>query len=314
MKIIKIAIIGSGYIANEYAKVLKKIKNCKISGIYSRKYIKAKLFAKKHNVKIIGRSIEDLYMQTRADAVIVAVSPDSLRSITKEIFKFSWLSLIEKPLGINESEAKSINKLSRDLKRRSFIALNRRHYSSTLKSIDLLKLDNSKRIINIYGQEDLNKIKKLKFNKKIIDNYMYVNGIHLIDYMTIFCRGKIKKIEKPIKWKGYKRGYVLSVFYFSSGDIATFSTIWNKPSPWQVIVTTDKQRIELKPLENCKLIILDKKIEKNYKIDQIDKVFKPGLYRQTNEFIKNISNPNKSLMDINHGYKLMKILKNIYKH
>ena len=32
------------------------------------------------------------------------------------------------------------------------------------------------------------------------------------------------------------------------------------------------------------------------------------------KYTRNISNPNKSLMDINHGYKLMKILKNIYKN
>ena len=313
MKIINVAIIGSGYMANEYAKVLKKIKICKISGIYSRRHFKAKLFANKHNIEIIGQNIKDLYIRSKADAVIVAVSPDSLKLVVKEVFKFPWNSLIEKPLGINVNDAYDINKIAKKLKSKSFIALNRRHYSSTLKSIDLLKLDKSKRIINIYGQEDLNKIKKFKYSKKIINNFMYVNGIHLIDYMTLFCRGKIVKIEKVVKWQGLKKkGFVLCTFCYSSGDVATFSTIWNKPFPWQVIISTSKQRIELKPLEICKLYRVNQKTHISYKVDKIDKIFKPGIYKQTNEFVKSIKKPNKKLMNISHGYNLMKILKGIY--
>ncbi len=310
---LKIAIVGSGYMAHEYAKVLKKLKNCEIKGVFSRRNRKARLFSKKHKIKIVGRSIQDLYFRTKAHAVIIAISPDQIKKISKEIFKFPWISLIEKPIGINFQEAKFINKIAKKRKRLSYVALNRRQYSSTLKSINLLKKDSSKRIVNIYGQEDFNSIKKYKFSKKIINNYMFVNGIHLIDYMTIFCRGKLKKIDKIFRWKGFKEGYVLSVFYYSSGDVATFSTIWNKPFPWQVIVTTQKQRIELKPLEICKSFSLNKMNKRTYKIDIKDKIFKPGIYNQTLELIKSIKKRKNSLMKINHGYKLMKYLDKIYK-
>ena len=46
----------------------------------------------------------------------------------------------------------------------------------------------------------------------------------------------------------------------------------------------------------------------SYKVDKIDKIFKPGIYKQTNEFVKSIKKPNKKLMNISHGYNLMKIL------
>tara|TARA_E500000178_G_C16905855_1_gene700249 strand:- start:33 stop:983 length:951 start_codon:yes stop_codon:yes gene_type:complete len=310
---LKIAIVGSGYMAHEYAKVIKKLNNCEINGVFSRRNSRARLFSKKYKIKIVGKSVKDLYFKTKAHAVIVAISPDQIKKISNEIFKFPWVSLIEKPIGINLKEAKSINKLAKKQKRLSYVALNRRQYSSTLKSINLLKRDSSKRIVNIYGQEDLDLIKKYKFSKKITDNYMFVNGIHLIDYMTIFCRGKLKKIDKVFRWKGFKEGFVLSVFYYSSGDIATFSTIWNKPFPWQVIVTTQKQRIELKPLEICKSFSLNKMNKKTHKIDIKDKIFKPGIYKQTLEFIKSIKKRKNSLVKINHGYELMKYLDIIYK-
>ena len=310
---LKVAIIGSGYMAHEYAKVIKKLNNCEINGVFSRRYNRAKLFSKRYKIKIVGKSIKDLYFRTQAHAVIIAISPDQIKKISKETFKFPWISLIEKPIGINLKEADSINKLAKKLKHLSYIALNRRQYSSTLKSINLLKRDSSKRQVNIYGQEDLNLLKKYKFSKKIMDNYMFVNGIHLIDYMTIFCRGKLKKVDKIFRWNGFKNGYVLSVFYYSSGDVATFSTIWNKPFPWQVIVTTQKQRIKLKPLEVCKSSSLSKQNKKIHKIDIKDKIFKPGIYNKTLEFIKGIKNKNNSLMKINHGYNLMKYLDLIYK-
>ena len=82
---------------------------------------------------------------------------------------------------------------------------------------------------------------------------------------------EIKKIDKIFRWNGFTGGYVLSVFYYSSGDVATFSTIWNKPFPWQVIVTTQKKKIELKPLETCKSSSLNKQNRETHKIDIKDK-------------------------------------------
>ena len=53
--------------------------------------------------------------------------------------------------------------------------------------------------------------------------------------------------------------------------------------------------------------------KRTYKIDIKDKIFKPGIYNQTLEFIKSIKKRKNSLMKINHGYKLMKYLDKIYK-
>ena len=87
---LKIAIVGSGYMAHEYAKVIKKLNNCEINGVFSRRYNRAKLFSKKYKIKIVGKSIKDLYFRTRAQGVIIAISPDQIKKISKEIFNFPW--------------------------------------------------------------------------------------------------------------------------------------------------------------------------------------------------------------------------------
>ena len=68
-----------------------------------------------------------------------------------------------------------------------YVALNRRFYSST-KAV-MRKLDNyqEQRLITVLDQEDTKKAELMKRPKKVIENWMYANSIHLIDYFHIFC-------------------------------------------------------------------------------------------------------------------------------
>ena len=89
--------------------------------------------------------------------------------------------------------------LAKKYKSKSFIALNRRFYSSTQNLINNIK-KNKKKIIVINDQQNIFKLKN-RFSKKILDNFMYVNSIHLLDYVSIICRGQISKIQNYTKWK-----------------------------------------------------------------------------------------------------------------
>ena len=51
VKKIKIGIIGSGYMAQEYIKVLKNIKKIEVTGVVSRNLKKNKKFASKNRIK-----------------------------------------------------------------------------------------------------------------------------------------------------------------------------------------------------------------------------------------------------------------------
>ena len=52
-----------------------------------------------------------------------------------------------------------------------------------------------KRLIVINDQEDLIKAKKNGHNKKVLDNWMYANSIHLIDFFRILQEAKLKKLR-----------------------------------------------------------------------------------------------------------------------
>ena len=54
----KIAIIGSGYMAEEHIKVVQAISNCKVAGIMSRNSETASNLAAKYSIPIVTSKIE----------------------------------------------------------------------------------------------------------------------------------------------------------------------------------------------------------------------------------------------------------------
>ena len=68
---------------------------------------------------------------TKADGVLVAISPDNLKKVSKAIFSYPWKCLVEKPIGINYKETLKIYNQSKKSRKKIFVAFNRRYYSST---------------------------------------------------------------------------------------------------------------------------------------------------------------------------------------
>jgi predicted dehydrogenase len=184
----KVAIIGAGYMAKEHIRAFQDIEIVEIAGIYNRTYLKAENLAINTNIQYVATSVEDLYNKTNADIVVIAVSVDKICDVSLECFKYPWVCLIEKPAGHNLNEALLLNNIATSLNRKVFVALNRRHFSSTIKALSELSVIKSSRVVKIFDQEDTNDPIRIGHPSHIINNWMYANSIHLIDYFNIFCR------------------------------------------------------------------------------------------------------------------------------
>jgi predicted dehydrogenase len=285
--------------AKEYCKVLNFLK-IPINGIYSRTFKKAELLKKKFFIKNNFKNLDDMLKESDSTHVVIAVSEINTLKICKTISKYNLNLLIEKPCGYNFKQSKIINKFFKN-KKNVYLALNRRFFNSTLKAKKLLKTSEKRQIL-VLDQQAPNKNRP----KKIQDNWMYVNSIHLIDYIYNFCRGEIKKIITNKSIKGVKNVTII----FSSGDIATYKAFWNMPGPWGVMINTKKIYLKLMPLEFLEYRGMTKRSEKNNNVEIYDeKNFKPGLVRMTLMFLKN---NNKSLMSLNYNLKLMELIRKIY--
>ncbi len=314
MKKIKFAFVGTGYMANQYAKVIKKEFNSQseIVGAINKSSESIKLFVKNYNVHKSFVNLTEMMNSTKPDIVVVCVNELSTFKVLETLSKYSCISLIEKPVGINFEESKKILKLKKNKKFLPYVALNRRFYSSVLSAKKILMQDKSPRIINIFDQENSVAAKKSGQPNKVVKNWMYANSIHMIDFAYNFARGKIKKMIKTNKVQFLKEGIFSTVLYFDSGDIVKYNSIWNRPAPWTVQVSTKKYFIELKPIEEISFLTNESRKWNTLKKSILDKKYKPGIYLLLQEVLNLKKGKKTNLQNLKYSNKLMKLIRKIY--
>jgi predicted dehydrogenase len=310
MQKINVAIIGSGNMAQQHLNVINSFKEFNIICVLGRNKNKLKNFAKKNLIKNYLFDIDLAYKKFRPDIVIVAISEISLIKVIEKIIKYPWLCLCEKPVGINYNETQVIYKKIQQFKKKNFfVSLNRRFYYGTLCAKKILKNFKGKIEIHINDQLDRNMLKRLKVKKKLINNYMYANSVHLIDYINIFCRGKPVSI-KNINLLNKKPKILISKIKFSSGDEVTYTVVYDVMSPWYVVIKANKKIITLKPLEN--FFLSNKKEILDKGINLIDEKFKPGLKRQAFQILNYFNKKKYYLTPIQNYLKTVSLIKKIY--
>jgi predicted dehydrogenase len=310
MKKIRTAVIGAGNIAKEYIKILKKNNSFQIQCIIGRSLKNVENLSKNNLVKNFHNDIKKIF-KYKLDVIIVAASILSTIKLAKQLKNFKGIILFEKPLGVNFQETKIIRKILKKNKNKCFIGLNRRFYKNIqfVKNFIIKKKDSSTRVVSVYDQENpyfSNHPKKVK------QNWMFANSIHLLDLLNFFTRGYIKKIETEKK-NIQKQKIIISKLHYSSGDIGLYTSIWNRPGPWAFTISSANYFFEFNPIERLKI----RSMLNNRPVDLLFKEkrsFKPGFEDQLLA-IKNFFFNKKigDLLNIEGYFKLAKTIKKIYR-
>jgi len=281
----RVAIIGAGYTAREHIRAFADVPGVSIVAIHSRTRSRAEALAKEYAIPLICDSVDELYEKTKADLVVVTVPELSMRTVSLDCFEFSWTVLLEKPAGYNIADAKAIKDAAEKKQRRVFVALNRRFYSSALAVKSGLASLDAPRFIKVQDQEDQKAALAAGQPQVVVDNWMYANSIHMIDFFRIFGRGKVVRVEPVMPWDPDKPGVVVSKVLFDSGDYGIYEGIWDGPGPWSVTVQTPVKRWELRPVEQA--LFQNRGERKLQPVEQHvwDQAFKPGFRRQAEQAV-----------------------------
>jgi len=300
----KICFVGAGKTMQKHLEVFSKFKN-----IYNRTKRKAHQIKKKFKINQVFNSISEMYSLTKSNYVIVVVSPDANFKIIKDCLKYPWTIFTEKPLGLNYVQAKNLIRFSLKKKRKLFIALNRRNFISTKKLVKIIdKKKNIKRNLEILDQQSPS---KKYFTKKVINNWQFANSIHLIDYISLICRGKISSYKKKLIKLNSKQKVLECVIKFSSGDTCKYRALWFLPGKWQVKVRLDKLIYTLRPLERLKESKFNESNFSDIKLNySLDNEFKPGFFSQAKNLINDQKKSN--LVDNSKYIKTNNLIKLIY--
>lgn len=307
----KIALVGAGYMAREHARAFAAVEGVSIVGVHSRTRSRAAEVAQHFGARVFD-DIASMYGETRADGVVVAVSEMSMLSVGRQVFQHPWACLLEKPVGIDLAEARAIQSAADSGRARAFVAFNRRSYSSTRQALAELSAEQGPRLISVLDQQDMASALASGAPERVVENYMYANSIHLVDYFTLFGRGRVVSVQCPIPWTPGSPRTVVSVVCFDSGDVGIYQATWDGPGPWAVAVTSAQTRVELRPLENLSIQRRGERHAVRVEPDPVDVMFKPGLHRQAEQFLLAARGEVSALASLEDSTRSMLLCSQIY--
>jgi predicted dehydrogenase len=307
----RVAIIGAGYTAREHVRAFKDVPGVTLAGIYSRTRSRADALAKELGIAEVCDSVAELYERTRADLVVVTVVELSMNAVLAEVFRSPWTVLAEKPPGYNLADSLAIQRAAHASQGRVYVAFNRRAMSSTLAVREQLQQVEGTRFIKVQDQENQAAALAAGQPAVVVDNWMYANSIHLVDYFRMFARGAVTKVEHIVPYRPSAQTVLVHLEY-DSGDHALYEGIWHAPGPWAVSVTVPRARWELRPLEQ---LVTQRLGEKPQSVPTAsrDTEFKPG-YRLQAEWAAAaaMGTTDTALATLDEGVETMKLVRAIF--
>jgi predicted dehydrogenase len=287
-----VLIVGTGAMALEYAKVLTALTvpfetigrgeaNCK-------KFEEAYPTVKVHR----GGLQANLDKLSRFTHGIIATNVVSLAQNLSEALTAGLRAiLIEKPGFLTPAEATELAK--QHTTEQVYVAYNRRFLASTLQAKKYIEEDGGVLSFNFEFTEWGHVIEKLECPIEEKNFLFLANSTHVVD-LAFYLGGK------PLELTAYKAGatdrHPAGAVYTGSGRteknaLFSYQANWISAGRWAVEVLTSKRRFIFKPLEKLQIqnkgsvaIAFDETVDYS-----LDEQFKPGLYLQTQHFLKGSS-------------------------
>lgn len=287
----RILLVGAGPMAIEYAKVLKVLNLDFL--VIGRGVDNAKKFTDAIGNQVFTGGVEKFLESTSSypEQAIVAVSEENLGKVTLLLLEHGIKSiLVEKPGGLNFDEIRKVFSFASVKRAKVFVAYNRRFYSSVKKALDLIQKDDGVLSIFFDFTEPDYKIAPLVKGQGVKENWFLQNSTHVVD-LAFFIAGIPKELiaftESNLPW--HPQGAIFSGAGITNrNSLFSYHANWKGPGRWGVEVVTRNYKLFFKPLEKLQVQNLG-----NFEIndteidDDLDRNFKPGIYREVQSFLGN---------------------------
>ena len=284
----KILLIGTGYMAKEYLKILQFMGTDFTVLGNSKKSCEA--FYKETIVEAKPGSIKNIKNIKDFNFAINAASSDQLYKINLFLIENEIKNILcEKPGANNIEELENLNLVLLEKKLNFFIAYNRRFYSSVNKLMELIEIDGGVESFYFDFTEWESTVLEAVKNKSILKNWFVVNSLHVVDLAFFICGSPIKINSHVMGESFWHKPMVFSGSGITNKDaLFSYNANWNSAGRWGIEINTKLNKYILRPLEELKFICKGSTEINVISINsEMDTKFKPGLYAQVESFISN---------------------------
>lgn len=307
-------IVGAGYMAKEYVKVLREMEVG--FTVIGRGQERNKVFYNDTGFEAINGGLESNFdeLVNFPTHAIITSSLESLEENTLYLINKGVKEiLVEKPGALSNVGMKRILDRAQKLNSKIYIAYNRRFYSSVLTAQKLIKEDGGLTSFLFEFTEWSHKAIKLGKTKEQLNNWFIGNSTHVID-LAFFFGGKPKEfnsfVTSTLEW--HPKGSIYAGAGVTDRDVFfSYHANWQAPGSWKLELLTTKNRYIFRPLEKLHVQRLGKLTAEEIPIDEhLDIKFKPGLFEQISAFLYNTP-LSSNLLTMEEGVDLMTIYERI---
>jgi len=286
----KLLLVGTGYMAKEYAKVLQAL-SVDFDVIGRGKDNCDRFCLEFPDIKVFSGGLEKFHLHDQYDAAIVASNVESLFDNTIFLIEKGINNiLLEKPGGKNKEQIIELARIADVQKATVLLGYNRRFYSSVLRAKEIIKEDGGVLSFNFEFTEWVHTVEPLGIDKDVKQNWFLANSTHVVD-TAFYLGGKPREIVTyvagGIKW--HTASSIFAGAGISDRDaLFSYNANWEAPGRWVLEVLTKKRRCIFKPMEKLQVQEIGSVAVNPVEIDDtLDVQFKPGLYLQTKAFLNN---------------------------
>jgi predicted dehydrogenase len=282
-------LIGAGSMAKDYAKVL---------GALGRDFLtigrgddSAAAFEADVGTPVRRGGLERALLDLPPpDTAIVALSVGQLAEAAGSLSRSGCRRiLLEKPGALDVASLDALRRVADKQRTEIFIGYNRRFYASVDKARELAVEDGGITSAHFEFTEWAHKIAPLQTDSAVKERWLIANSSHVIDLAFHLC-------GKPSSWANWSSGSIdwhpasarfCGAGTTSNGVLFSYFADWQAPGRWGVELLTRRRRLLLRPLESLQCVTLGTVEATLVDLpDDLDTRFKPGLYRQTEAFLR----------------------------
>ncbi len=288
----RLAVVGFGNIARKHIEVFKVL-GCEIVSACNRSQ-SGRTAAEMFGIPRTYIDLAQMIIQEKPDAILNCASFDKIFETTSLIIPYRIPLLVEKPAGNSVAELRHLIRLQKLYRTPIQVALNRRHYSVFQNAIaDAGGIEQITSLQINWSETPKKLLFERNYTTEQVAKVLYGNSIHGLDMLTYFA-GNIPNRNIVTISNGSPFRWLMSVNGVSDrGKMASFSSTWDNPAPWEFILNTQGKRYHFAPLETCKVREEGKSDLREIVPDEHDLHFKAGFWMQATCFLNLVQNPSK---------------------
>ncbi len=285
-----ILLVGAGPMAVEYAKVLQALDKELI--VIGRSEASAGQFVQQTGIPVVTGGL-DRWLAGRPQLptkAIVCVGENLLGEVTRQLMQAGVRNiLVEKPAGLDGEDIRQVAAKAQKTASTVYVGYNRRFYASTRKAREIILEDGGVSSFHFEFTEWAHVIEKLEKAPGVKEAWFLANSSHVID-LAFFLGGQ------PQECSSFTAGGLswhpsASIFTGAgvslTGALFSYNANWEAPGRWSLEVMTKKHRLIFKPMEKLQVQKHGSVAIEEVSIDdELDKIYKPGLFLQVEAFCR----------------------------